>query len=133
MSALPAHWTACLAQLQGLQQATEAAQAAAIATITSGQPEAYAVCCRELAQSLASSQAQLAQALQQGMPPAAVQLAMAQVKAGLDALQETNTRLQARMARTLHVLFPQDQVQAYSRLGKGYGAQPKPGSGYLKA
>lgn len=126
-------WTPCLDTLQALLQLINATQTEALQSLNSGQADGYAARCGELAQALANCQPGLAQALAQATPPTQVMELMQQVKSSLDLLRESTTRLQASNARALNVLFPSDQVQAYSRLGsKAYGAA-KPGSAYLKA
>lgn len=129
-----ADWSHCILSLNTLLEQIASAQEAAGAGASTADADAFALRCAELAKNLGKLQPGLAQALNQGTPPAEVMVLLQQVKTGLNSLQDHTTRLQAGASRALNVLFPADQVQAYSRLGnKGYGAAAKPGSGYLKA
>jgi len=126
-------WTPCLDTLRSLRHMVLEVQAVAHQPQENNTPDALSNGCAELAKALASCQPGLAQALAQDKPPAEVQELLSQLKSSLNALQDQTTRLQAGTTRALNVLFPSDQVQTYSRLGKGYGAQPRAGTGYLKA
>lgn len=126
-------WTGIQETLLQLLEMIEATEAVAKEGLLSNQADLLAARSGELSQALAAAQPLLASALAQGLPPAQIKQRVQEVQSRLDNLRETTTRLQAVTERALGVLFPADQVQAYSRLGKGYGAQAKPGSAYLKA
>lgn len=132
MSSQP-DWSSCLSTLQSLLLAINETQSQAQQSLADGNADAFAQGCGELSRSLAAQQPLLAQWLAQDSPPADVLDLLRQIKDQLNALQEHTTRMQAQAGRALNVLIPTDQVQAYSRLGKGYGGQSRPGSAYLKA
>jgi len=133
----PAHWSACQAPLESLFELTERSVAAAREAVASGHAEAFAASCAQLAQHLATATPRLHQTLaEHGQPPVELAALMARIQANLDSLQEHIARQQAATKQTLGVLLPADPLKEYSRLGGklgGYGAQPRPGSGYLKA
>lgn len=133
----PAHWSACHSTLQALFELTERSAALAREAVSSGQAEAFAASCAQLAQGLTRATPGLHQALvEHGHPPVELAALMARIQANLDSLQEHIARQQGATKQTLGVLFPADPLKEYSRLGGklgGYGVQPRPGSGYLKA
>lgn len=132
---LPPPWPALLEQLNQALSASEHARAQLLATIGEPQADAFERACAQLAHTLAALQHGLP-ALQRSSaplnaPPAPVRLALEQLGASLGALSEQTTRLSARDRRALDLLFPNDGLKAYSRLG---GRGPSlGGSAYLKA
>ncbi|TDQ40595.1 hypothetical protein [Tepidicella xavieri] len=129
----PSDWSDVSHQLTALQAAVAAAQQAALDSIGSSDADAFLQQLSALADTLATAQPALARALTAERPPGEVIAQVRQVGAAIEQLLTLNTRLSAQAQRALAVLFPQDQVKAYSRLGgKGLGTGG-PGSGYLKA
>ena len=129
----PDRWTPCIDQLNVLATALQAAEKAALDSISSGDADFFVQRCSDLSRALAQAQPVLQQALGQDRPPAEVLLKLQQVQTGLSALQSMQARLSATTQKALGVLFPADQVKAYSRLGgRGLGGGPA-GSAYLKA
>jgi hypothetical protein len=127
-------WTPCIDQLDVLASAIQAAQTAALDSISQGDADFFVQRCHELSRVLAQAQPLLQQALGQDRPPTHVLLKLQQVQAGLTALQSLQTRLSATTQKALGVVFPADQVKAYSRLGGGRGlGGGLAGSAYLKA
>ena len=129
----PDRWKHCIDQLDVLVSAIQAAQTAALDSISQGDADFFVQRCSDLSRALAQAQPVLQRALGQEAPPAEVMLKLQQVQTGLDALQTVQARLSGATQKALGVLFPADQVKAYSRLGhKGLGGGPV-GSAYLKA
>ena len=134
MTPLPPPWSQCVDTLGELLKSIEAAHAASLASVSSGNADDFATCCARLNQQLAKEQSGLARALSSGQPPAEVLEMLQKVQNALSNLYAGTARLQAQANRAAAVLFPQDQVRAYSKLGNtGYGNQPKAGTGYIKA
>lgn len=133
-------WAASIGHLKALRQALAVAQRAALDSVSApaaNGADALAQQLADLAQLMAQGLPALQAAAQSGPPPAqAVQL-LQQLGGELDALRGLNTRLSARAQRALEVLFPADQVQAYSRLGArsplGKNVGNSAGKGCLKA
>jgi hypothetical protein len=100
-------------------------------------PDAFAAACQRLSQSLAQHQRGLAQFLgQPGASDADTQLLLQRLGTGLALLRDLSLRQGAAAQRALGTLFPQEQLNAYQRLGQkgGYGAAPRSGpGGALKA
>jgi hypothetical protein len=127
------HWKPCIDQLDTLASAIQAAQAAALDSISLGDADLFVQRCGELSSALAQAQPVLQQHLAQAAPPGEVLFKLQQVQTGLTALQSIQARLSASTQKALGVLFPADQVKAYSRLGaRSLGGGPA-GSAYLKA
>jgi hypothetical protein len=129
----PDRWTPCIDQLNVLATALQAAEKAALDSISSGDADFFVQRFSDLSRALAQAQPVLQQALGQDHPPAEVLLKLQQVQTGLSALQSMQARLSATTQKALGVLFPADQVKAYSRLGgRGLAGAPA-SSAYLKA
>lgn len=127
----PAHWSAHLQQLEALDQQLEAALQAARDSLTSGEADTFAQRCAALGQTLQNALPQLAQATQSDGVPTEFRLRLQALQKKLELLQRTQARLAASNQQALGVLFPADQIQAYSRLGR---RGPSLGSAsYLKA
>jgi hypothetical protein len=126
-------WKLCTDQLDALASAIQAAQDAALDSISKGDADFFVQRFGELSRALAQAQPVLQQTFTQERVPGEVLLKLQQVQTGLAALQNTQARLSATTQKALGVLFPADQVKAYSRLGaRSLGGGPA-GSAYLKA
>ena len=133
----PPPWKDCQVALERVLEMTQSTLQAATDAVSSGQADAYASSCAQLAKALTTLQPALSHVLRQGSPPTELQGLMQRIDGDLQALQALTTRQEAAARRALGVLFPADQVREYSRLGSrlgAYGAGTRPaGSGYLKA
>lgn len=133
-SVKPVDWSWCQARLTQLNDLIQKAQEAALASLSHGETDTFVARCADLSRVMGQEQARLAQAFQQAPAPTHIQTQLAQVQAGLTALQSNMARLQAGTDRALGVLFPTDQVQTYSKLGaKAYGALGRSTGTSLKA
>jgi len=118
-----------LARLQGL---LEAAQQAGLESISSGNTDALTDRLTQLGHQLTQSQARLSR-LNPESTPADIRQQLDQLRQSMDALLSLSSRLSAQTQRALAVLFPADQVKAYSRLGgRGMGSVGS-GNSFLKA
>ncbi|GAB3184630.1 hypothetical protein [Hydrogenophaga aquatica] len=134
MTPAPSPWPQCLETLEELLKITEAASAASVASVSSGNFDEFEACCQRLQQALAKAQPFLAASFQTEPVPAHILEMHGKLQTALGNLYEGTMRVQAHATRALSVLFPQDQLRAYSKLGSGgYGAPGKPGSTVLKA
>ncbi|WP_101047127.1 hypothetical protein [Macromonas nakdongensis] len=125
-------WSPSLEQLDTLDQHLERALQAALDSVRLGTADALVQCCAELGPALQQALPTLAQAIQWGEPPTAFRVKLQALQKRLELLQQTQARLAASNQQALGLLFPTDQIQAYSRLGPARG----PGLGsaaYLKA
>jgi len=119
-------------ELARLQEALEVAHRAGLDSIGSGDVDAFASCLSQLGQQMAQTQSRLAQ-LPSASTPAAIRLQLERLRTSMDALLSLNDRLSAQAQRALAVLFPADQVKAYSRLGGRSMGSVGSGNSYLKA
>lgn len=127
----PTAWAPSLQQLEQLDQHLERALQAALDSVRSGEGDSFAQRCAELGQALHAALPALAQATQLGDAPTEFRVKLQALQQRLELLQQTQARLAAGNQQALNVLFPADQIQAYSRLGRrgpGLGSH-----GYLKA
>lgn len=128
----PVDWSLVHAQLTALQASVSAAHQAALDSI-GGDADAFVSSLSKLAETLAQVQPFLATAFASHKPPADVALLAQQIGSGIEHLFALNTRLSVQAQRALNVLFPPDQVKAYSRLGARTLGTSGAGGGYLKA
>jgi hypothetical protein len=134
MTPLPPPWPECLGTLQLISDKIEAAHAASLSFSSDGGGDAFTASCSDLARTLADAQPALAKALASGPVPGAVREKLQQVQTALTNLQNGAARLQAHADRAVAVMFPEDQVRAYSKLGhSGYGSAGKRAGTYLRA
>lgn len=126
-----AQWPQFLSHLQAAIQATQDTQQTLLNAVGAPDGDALPPAFGRLAQLLAGLQAAMPRGEPAAEAPAEVKLALEQLGASLNALSEQTARLSARDRRALDLLFPNDALKAYSRLG---GRGPSlGGSAYLKA
>ena len=128
-----AGWSASLERLDQLAQAVEAALEAAKNSITSGEADTFAHRCAELGHALQQALPTFSQALQNPPVPTDFRVKLKALQTRMNLLQQTQARLAASNQQALGVLFPTDQIQAYSRLGQKNAGAGLASARYLKA
>ncbi len=120
MNSPPPDWTRCQALLDELLSAIEAAQEAAVLSLSSeSQADVLAQRCSALSQQMSEAAPELNRFFS-GTPahvPPGVTVRMARVQAGIDALGEQTTRLEAGIRQKMNILFPDRQGHTYARPG----------------
>lgn len=130
-SATPDPWSPWLQQLPLVLQALTDTQQALLNSASGSDPDAFVRQCASLAQALTQLQRITPPRQVAGEAPSAARLGLEQLELGLGSLADQAARLSARDRRALDLLFPNDGLKAYSRLG---GRSPSlGGSAYLKA
>ncbi len=125
-------WPEISQELTRLQGSFEAAHQAGLESISSGNTDAFTDRLNQLGHELVQTQAKLS-SLNPESTPADIRLQLDQLRLSMDTLLSLSSRLSAQAQRALAVLFPADQVKAYSRLGgRGMGSVGS-GNSYLKA
>ncbi len=127
----PDLWSPWLQQLPTVLQALNDTQHALLNSASGDDPDAFLRQCAALAQALTQLQRLTPQRHLAAEAPSAARLGIEQLELGLGTLADQAARLSARDRRALDLLFPNDGLKAYSRLG---GRSPSlGGSAYLKA
>jgi hypothetical protein len=120
MSSPPPDWIRCQTLLDQLLSSIEAAQEAALLSLSSEQQaDVLAQRCSALSQQMAEAAPELNHFFS-NMPahvPPEVSVRLARVQAGLDALGEQTTRLEAGIRQKMNTLFPDRQGHTYARPG----------------
>ena len=130
-SAPPDPWSPWLQQLPAVLQSLNDTQQALLNSASGSDPDAFSRQCASLAQALTELQRITPPRHLAGDAPGAARLGIEQLELGLGTLADQAARLSARDRRALDLLFPNDGLKAYSRLG---GRSPSlGGSAYLKA
>lgn len=124
-------WRPFLGQLEAALQVTQETQHTLLNTVGASDGDVLPAAFGRLAKALADLQTAMPPGVAGADAPSEVKLGLEQLGAGLHALSEQTARLSARDRRALDLLFPNDALKAYSRLG---GRGPSlGGSAYLKA
>lgn len=130
-SATPNPWSPWLQQLPTVLQALNDTQQTLLNSASGDDPDAFLRQCTALAQTLSQLQRLTPARPVAGEAPSAARVGIEQLERGLGTLADQAARLSARDRRALDLLFPNDGLKAYSRLG---GRSPSlGGSAYLKA
>lgn len=124
-------WSPWLLQLPPVLQALNDTQQALLNSASGHDPDAFVRQCASLAQALSQLQQLTPRRPWAVDAPGAVRQGIEQLESGLGALADQAARLSARDRRALDLLFPNDGLKAYSRLGRR--SPSLGGSAYLKA
>lgn len=125
-------WPEVAQELTRLRGFFEAAHQAGLESISSGSTDAFTDRLNQLGHELVQTQVKLS-GLNPESTPADIRLQLDQLRLSMDTLLALSSRLSAQAQRALAVLFPADQVKAYSRLGGRSMGSVGSGSSYLKA
>lgn len=120
MSSPPPDWIRCQTLLDQLLSSIEAAQEAALLSLSSEQQaDVLAARCSTLSQAMSEAAPELNRCFDDpsGHVPPEVAVRLARVQTGLDALGEQTTRLEAGIRQKIHTLFPDRQGHTYARPG----------------
>jgi hypothetical protein len=120
MSSPPPDWNRCQALLDHLLSSIEAAQEAAVLSLSSEQQaDVLAARCNALSQAMSEAAPELDRCFgaTPGHVPADIAVRLARLQTGLDTLGEQTTRLEAGVRQKIHTLFPERQGHTYARPG----------------
>lgn len=128
-----ADWRALSDYLDRLHHSLTAAHQAGVATLSQPDFSEFSAQLQQLAQLLSEQARVLTPDLASGPVPADIRQQLERVDNDWQALLTLNQRLSVQAQRALAVLFPPDQVKAYSQLGGRRMGTVSSSTGYLKA
>lgn len=128
-----ADWRTLSDYLDRLHHCLIATHQAGVETLSQPQFSEFSAQLHQLAQLLAEQPRVLTSEMASRPVPAEIRQQLERVDNGWQALLTLNQRLSVQAQRALAVLFPPDQVKAYSQLGGRRMGTVSSSTGYLKA